>query len=187
MRKQSVGQTDEMTLGGIGMDKSFDWERLGDIQLGRKNLGEMMPIAIYRLMQYTIKDELEARFGKEEAESIIREAGFRAGLAFAQNTLPMDVGFAQYVSAIQTKMREMKIGILRLEKSDLKNLSFVMTVSEDLDCSGLPVTGDTVCVYDEGFIDGLLYRQTGKRFAVHEIDCWAAGDRTCRFTAQVIE
>ena len=41
-----------------------------------------------------------------------------------------------------------------------------MTVSEDLDCSGLPELGYGVCVYDEGFISGILESFTGRPFDV---------------------
>ena len=64
----------------------------------------------------------------------------------------------------------------------MERLAFIVTVSEDLDCSGLPITGETVCDYDEGFIEGIFETYTGKKFQVKEIDCWSTGDRTCRFT-----
>jgi predicted hydrocarbon binding protein len=79
------------------------------------------------------------------------------------------------------------VGILRIEKADLENLELVMTVSEDLDCSGLPVIDETVCEYDEGFIAGVLQVYTGKEFHVREVDCWASGERTCRFVAKLLE
>jgi predicted hydrocarbon binding protein len=50
-----------------------------------------------------------------------------------------------------------------------------------LDCSGLPISGDTVCFYDEGFISGILSLYTGRKMKAAEIDCWATGARTCRF------
>jgi predicted hydrocarbon binding protein len=59
-----------------------------------------------------------------------------------------------------------------------------MTVSEDLDCSGLPELGYGVCVYDEGFISGILESFTGRPFDVKEIDCWCTNERTCRFEAK---
>ena len=80
----------------------------------------------------------------------------------------------------------MGIGILRVEKADPEKGEFVVTVSEDLDCSGLPESGESVCVYDEGFIAALLESYTGRRFVVKEVDCWCTGDRTCRFTAAVV-
>jgi len=79
----------------------------------------------------------------------------------------------------------MRIGVLRVEKADLEKMEFVLTVDEDLDCSGLPLVGETVCDYDEGFIAGVLDTYTGKSFDVKEIDCWASGERTCRFFAKL--
>jgi len=51
----------------------------------------------------------------------------------------------------------------------------------DLDCSGLPVSGETVCDYDEGFIAGIMHTYYGREFVAREIDCWASGGRICRF------
>jgi predicted hydrocarbon binding protein len=64
--------------------------------------------------------------------------------------------------------------------------SFILTVSEDLDCSGLPDLDYEICHYDEGFIAALMESFTGKQFKVKEVDCWCTGDRTCRFTADVV-
>lgn len=163
--------------------EKFEWSRLGDISEGRKNLGLMMPVAVYRLLQYTLHDELVARFDVDTAEDILRSAGFRAGVAFSENVITERGSFNAFVADLQNKLKEFQIGILRIEKADMDNMKFVLTVSEDLDCSGLPITGDTVCTYDEGFIAGILEEFTGDSFHVVEVDCWATGDRTCRFTA----
>ncbi len=85
---------------------------------------------------------------------------------------------------LQQKLKELNIGVLRVEEADLEKLALVLTVAEDLDCSGLPVGGDTVCDYDEGFIAGVLEVYTGTAFNVKEVDCWATGGRVCRFSAQ---
>lgn len=166
-------------------EQPFNFASLGDISVGRENLGEDMPVIVYRLMQYTIKETLEKQYGLEESDRIFYSAGWRAGEAFAINTLDMDQEFDAFIAELQKVMREMRIGVLRIEKADLDSLHFTLTISEDLDCSGLPVTGLEVCVYDEGFIAGILYAYTGKKFYVKEIDCWATGDRTCRFIAKV--
>ena len=60
-------------------------------------------------------------------------------------------------------------------------------MGEDLDCSGIPVTNETVCIYDEGFFSGILGAYTGKQYDVREIDCWANGNRICRFRGVVIQ
>ena len=44
----------------------------------------------------------------------------------------------------------------RVELADYERGFFVVTVAEDLDCSGIPVCSEEICTYDEGFIAGLL-------------------------------
>jgi len=75
------------------------------------------------------------------------------------------------------------IGILRVEKADIEKKELILTVSEDLDCSGLPELDYEICTYDEGFIAALLESFSGIKFIVKEVDCWCTGDRTCRFMA----
>ncbi len=159
----------------------FTWSDLGDIATGRPNLGGEVPVAMYRLSQYTMREALERRFGNEAAKVLLREAGWIAGREFYRNVLPPAADFPAFVANLQEALKAQKIGILRLEKADLERYSFVLTVSEDLDCSGLPVSGTTVCDYDEGFIAGVFHAFTGQHFQAEEVDCWATGDRTCRF------
>jgi predicted hydrocarbon binding protein len=161
----------------------FQWKDLGDIELGRPNLGNTMSVAVYRLMQYTMRDVLNRRFSSEIATDLLREAGNEAGREFCINMLNTALPLNGFVAQLQDLLQSLKIGIMRLEKSDAEHLDFTLTVSEDLDCSGLPVSGVTVCEYDEGFIAGIFEAYTGKTFTVREVDCWATGDRTCRFRA----
>jgi predicted hydrocarbon binding protein len=142
-----------------------------------------MPVVVYRLFQYSLKDILAREYGLQASADLFKAAGHLAGTHFARNVLDLSGEFDYFVTNLQKQLADLKIGILRIEKADLANLSLTLTVSEDLDCSGLPVTDETVCDYDEGFISGILESYTGKKFDVREIDCWASGDRTCRFTA----
>ena len=166
--------------------KSFDWSQLGDIKNGRGNLGEDMPVIVYRLMQYTIMDVLYTKFGKEEGGSYIRDAGYLAGTEFSKNVLDLNLGFDEFISHLRETLKALKIGILRVEYSDVETGEIVLTVSEDLDCSGLPMTSEAVCIYDEGFLAGILEMYTGKKYAFREVDCWATGDRVCRFVGKTI-
>ena len=77
--------------------------------------------------------------------------------------------------------------MLRIEDVNEETGRIILTVSEDADCSGLPVLGETVCNYDEGFIAGILSLYSGKTYEAIEVDCWATGDRVCRFRAEVKE
>ena len=159
----------------------FEWSMLGDVAKGRPNLGATMDVAIYRLMQFTLRDVLIRELGPQVAERLYRQAGQSAGQQFFRNLVTKKHDFNAFVVEIQKLLSDLNIGILRVEKANLASMHFILTVAEDLDCSGLPISGETVCTYDEGFIAGLFREFTGKDFDVKEIDCWCSGDRVCRF------
>ena len=161
---------------------NFSWEQLGDIEEGRPSLGKQTSVAVYRLMQYTMRAVLEKEYGDEKTRELLVQAGRLAGEEFCRNMLDISLDFNKFVAQLHDTLVELSVGILRMEKTDLKSLSFLATVSEDLDCSGLPIKGVTVCDYDEGFIEGIFSVYTGKKFDVKEIDCWTTGERTCRFS-----
>jgi len=161
----------------------FSWSDLGDIDLGRPNLGATTHVAVYRLMQYTMRDVLIKRYDPQTASQILYESGKSAGMSFCANVLDTSQELNDFVASLQDALKNFGVGILRFEKVDLENNSFVLTVEEDLDCSGIPMINETICDYDEGFIAGILEEYLGKPFDVKEIDCWATGDRVCRFEA----
>lgn len=165
----------------------FSWDLMGDIAKGRPNLGANMRLEVYRLMQFTFRDVIEQRLGTNKTNQIFYEAGKLAGVEFYKNFLPDIKDFNVLLKNLQEAFRNMGIGILRVEEANTEKGTLVLTVSEDLDCSGLPELGDEICIYDEGFIAGLLERFTGHRFKVKEVDCWCTGGRTCRFTAEAIK
>ena len=167
--------------------EDFTWENLGDIKGGRGDLGEEMPVLVYRLMQYTMLDELSKAYGLEKANIHFRNAGFLAGTEFAKNVLDLKADFNAFVSDLQRALQDLKIGVLRIEDFNAGNGSIILTVEQDLDCSGLPITNENVCIYDEGFIAGILEAYTDKKYNVREVDCWANGDRVCRFKGDVTE
>ena len=166
---------------------SFKWEDLGDISAGRPNLGGETSVVVYRLMQYTFKDVFSKEIGKQKTVELFVKAGTLAGKEFCRHVLDTSMPFAEFIANLKEKLVALKVGILRIEEANEEKLQFVLTVSEDLDCSGLPIFGETVCDYDEGFIAGILEEYTGKKFIAKEVDCWATGDRTCRFNLEPLE
>ncbi len=166
-------------------DYQFQWKDIGDIKKGRPNLGETTMVAVYRLMQYTLRDVLIKEFNVDKAGELFVKAGKLAGSEFCKNVLNTKLNFNEFIADLQQKLKTLNIGILRIEKADIEKMEFILTVEEDLDCSGLPVSGETVCDYDEGFIAGILNIYTGKKFDVKEIDCWTSGGTVCRFHAKL--
>lgn len=162
----------------------FDWSMLGDVAIGRPNLGYTMDVNVYRLMQFTMRDVLIREYDVETTDRILYSAGQHAGRLFCRELLNLEDGFDDFILGLQETLKQLKIGILRVEKADMDAMKFTLTVAEDLDCSGLPISDETICTYDEGFINGLLFEYSGSQFDVKETDCWCSGDRVCRFDVQ---
>lgn len=162
---------------------AFRWELLGNLETGRPHLGKKTYVEVYRLMQFTLREALEDQFGTEAADAVFYAAGKRAGQVFYERYLSDVRDIGSFVTLLQSRLKEMGIGILRVESASDDAQNFVLAIDEDLDCSGLPEIDTEVCVYDEGFLAGILERYTGKPYTVKEIDCWCTGDRTCRFSA----
>ena len=166
---------------------AFTWDLLGDLESGRPNLGNATRVEVYRLMQFTLRDVIESRLGTEETDKIFYDAGKMAGQAFHEHFLEGAENVAAFVKKLQNVLKEMKIGVLRIESMTEDAEKLTLTVDEDLDCSGLPELDYETCIYDEGFIAGILGQFSGRDYLVKEIDCWCTGDRTCRFTADVMK
>lgn len=157
------------------------WEELGNIESGRPNLGQMVPVSIYRLLQNSVRHVLTTEFDRKFADTVLYRAGKLVGEKFCRDLLDVTLDLPGFFSELKRVLLEQKIGILRIEKVDLENMEFLLTVAEDLDCSGLPFIDMAVCNYDEGFIAGIMKVHSGKEFIVKEIDCWGTGNRVCRF------
>ena len=170
-----------------GRKYGFNWDLLGgDMAIARPNLGGTMRVEVYRLFQFTMRDAIEQAFGTEATDRIFYDSGVIAGKAFYDKFLSEFTGSVElgaFVRRIDELFRELGIGIFRVESFNLETLECFITVDEDLDCSGLPDFEDVICIYDEGFIAGILESFTGKVFNVKEVDCWCMGGRTCRFQA----
>lgn len=167
---------------------AFDWGVLGgDMQIARPGLGGNTKVEMYRLLQFTLRDILEKRYGTKEVDATFLEAGTLAGKEFFKKYCEGVQDIPSLAKIVQDQFRELGIGIVRFEVADAQKMVFQLTVDEDLDCSGLPDTADHICIYDEGFIKGILDSFTGNNFIVREVDCWCSGARTCRFKAVLAE
>lgn len=171
-------------MSNIFLDNShhtFKWEKLGNIKEGRGDLGEYVPVTVYRLLEYCMNHVLTEEYGSKQADILFRKAGHLAGSEFAKNNLDFTLDSDAFVAQLQQTLSDLKIGILRIENMDEKDGTIILTVAQDLDCSGLLPSNELVCCFDEGFLSGILEAYTQKPYLVKEIDCWASGDRVCRF------
>jgi len=154
-----------------------------DVQTILPNLGDNLSLIPYRMLQYTVRDVTEQRVGTEDCDRLFYEAGEVAGHFFFDGFMAefKELPLNGFIGELQRILKELGVGVLRVEKADAEKGEFILTVSEDLDCSGLPDLGLEVCNYDEGFIVGVFFKYTGVAFTAKEVDCWCSGDRTCRF------
>jgi len=159
----------------------FNWDLIGDIREGRPNLGSSVELDVYRLMQFTIRDVLEEKFGSKEADRIFYEAGMLAGRYFYERFVQPVNTLDEFVEKVQRVLKEKKIGVLRIEEENSAEGKVMLTVDEDLECSGLPELDYETCIYDEGFVAALFGCFTKEPWRAKEIDCWCTGARTCRF------
>ena len=107
----------------------------------RGNLGAELPVIVYRMFEFALREELVQRFGKEAQVEAFRGAGRRAGEYFARHFLDMNQPMDQFIGQLQQKMQEFRIGVLRVEDVDEASGKIIFTVSEDADCSGASGAG----------------------------------------------
>ncbi len=166
---------------------TFSWDTIGEnLKIARPALGDTVRVEMYRLLQYTLRDILEEKYDHKMADELFRLAGAMAGKEFYKKFCKNCTDIASLITALESNFKVMGIGLLRVEEVNLETMTLTLNLEEDLDCSGLPDTNGQICVYDEGFLQGILEAFTGKQFSVQEIDCWCTGARTCRFNAKAL-
>jgi hypothetical protein len=67
-------------------ESRFEWSMLGDLAEGRPNLGPTMHVAVYRLMQFTLRDLLIRDYGVEKTELAVLRGRQEGGRGILQKT-----------------------------------------------------------------------------------------------------
>ena len=82
----------------------FALHDLTDMREGRPNLGQLVPVGVYRLMQYTFRDVLEERHGLKATKQIFFAAGDLAGKEFCKHILNTSLDFDAFMAELQQKL-----------------------------------------------------------------------------------
>ncbi len=166
---------------------------LEDFAKARSGLGSLIPIELYRLFESSTREALKELFSDIQAREVMRVAGKIAGVTFTNQFLDTSLPFGEFVEQVKAKFIELKIGVINVEfletNLDESINKIIMTVADDLDCSGLTKEdegGIPKCNYDEGLIAGILYAYTNKSYSVIETDCWTTGAELCRFEVEAV-
>ena len=163
----------------MNQPSAFQWSQLGDIEIGRPNMGTQTHVNVYRLLQHSLRHVLERQYGQAASNDLFFKAGKISGQEFCHHNMNGDLPFFDFIPHLQAKLRDLGIGILRIEHSNPQNFHITLTLEEDLDCSGTPVTGQTLCHYDEGFLAGIFECYSGHEMEARELECWGTGSQTC--------
>jgi len=84
-----------------GDNYSFNWADIGDITLGRPNLGNLTNVAVYRLMQYSLRSVINKRLGGKTGKELFFAAGKLAGTEFCKNLLDTTLEFNDFITQLQ--------------------------------------------------------------------------------------
>ena len=112
----------------MGRKYIFDWNLIGDLELGRPNLGPTIRLEVYRLLQYCLRDVIEEELGAEGTDRVLYKAGHLAGTHFFKQFFSNINEFSVFIRELQFRLRAMGIGVLRVEEADLESGTFVVTV-----------------------------------------------------------
>jgi hypothetical protein len=99
-------------------ESQFEWSMLGDIEEGRPNLGPLVHVSVYRLMQYTLRDMLIRDFGVQKTDEIFFEAGKKAGQEYYKNVLTDVKDLNGLFADLQRTLKELGIAIFRVESAE---------------------------------------------------------------------
>ena len=101
---------------------NFSWDQLGDIEEGRPSLGKQTSVAVYRLMQYTMRAVLEKEYGDEKTRLLLVQAGRLAGEEFCKNVLDISLPFIEIVPALGVvfKVRSTLAPRVKVERKKLR-------------------------------------------------------------------
>ena len=144
---------------------AFDWKYIGDMELGRPNLGKTARLEIYRLFQYTLPGRYsETEYGTEQSDRLLYKAGFLAGTEFCKRYVGECASFSDFVAKVQAALEEMNVGILHVERADMDKLEFTLTVAEIWTVPDSRIWDMSSAPTHEGLISGLFKSFTGKSF-----------------------
>ena len=96
----------------------------------RGNLGADIPVLVYRMLEYSLRDAITERFGKDVQVELFRKAGRTAGEYFARHFLDLTLPMNGFVGELQAKMQEQRIGVLALITRQYRQMLYAKDMQE---------------------------------------------------------
>ncbi len=147
----------------------------------RPQLGEDIPILIFRAFRIFTEMYLEDLVGNRGTLTLLQNAGRQLGKEVGQ--MLRDDSLEAYLSKVENFVRDNKIGLLVPERVEKDHM--LMRLDECITCSGMPNIGKRICHFEAGFVAGIVETFTGKRVRVQETKCNANGEGTCEVKVEL--
>jgi hypothetical protein len=74
MRRKNQGGRNMANVFTENSHSNFTWDKLGDIKTGRPHLGMEVPVAVYRVLEYSMFDVLTHEFGEGTGSGVIPQS-----------------------------------------------------------------------------------------------------------------
>ena len=131
------------------------------------------PFEFFRLIFHTLRISLLTQ--GVDIDPILHEAGLKVGEALYEKVKDPDMD--TFLGNIANFWETHSLG--SVEVKDFKPLT--ISVQDCFECSGLPYLGRPACAFDSGILESLFSLYNEEEAKVKETECYALGDKACRF------
>lgn len=150
-------------------------------QVRRPQLGEEVPLLVFRAFRVFTGIYLEDVVGEKGASALIQKAGRELGKEVG--AMLFDEKLSTYLSRVADFVKDSKIGLLLPVEFTEDRL--VVALDECITCSGMPNIGKSICHFEAGFVAGVVESHAKKRVRAYETKCNAKGDHICEVVVEL--
>jgi uncharacterized protein len=163
-------------------------ELIGNTSLGRKTLGETVPVQLFRALRLVGVMEGMKEIAGRGANAIIYRGGRNLGLNIGKSistqiSEPLELN--NYLSSVVSTCKSLGIGLVSVAGGSFESGQVYIRVDECVSCAGMPNIGEPVCHFEGGMVAGIIENFTHTQIRCKEIKCWAKGDSECLFEIQL--
>jgi predicted hydrocarbon binding protein len=144
----------------------------------REELGEDIPIFIFRVFRHFSQLYAEDLLGKNGSNLLFINAGRELGKEIGKILYDRDLN--KYLERVKEFVKKEKIGKLNIVEAD--NEKLVFQLDECITCSGMESIGQRICFFETGLVAGLVEQYLGEKVVAKETKCNANGEETCEVT-----
>ncbi|MCC7550279.1 MAG: ArsR family transcriptional regulator [Methanobacterium sp.] len=134
------------------------------------------PFEFFRLIFHTLRISLLSQ--GVDIDPILHEAGLKVGKALYEKVKHQNMD--NFLENIATFWETHSLG--SVEVKSLQPLT--ISVQDCFECSGLPYLGRPACAFDSGILESLFSLYNQEEVKVMETECYALGDKQCRFVIE---